>query len=163
VKSKNKSVRPKKRTLRILSKPPVVVGLKQQPLLPICFEAIGECGTSGLLPPERISIHSAVGVKNKLWLDAPLFKEALIDLLEDAAQRCDRGSTIDLSVSSKGMHCCRLIISYLHKRTEIEPRDDRFEMRYYFHDRTREIISQHQAAMSMVRDRRKVTIELCFP
>ena len=162
MKSKKKSIRPIKRKLRFLSKPPVVVGLKQQPLLPICFEAVEECGTSGLHSAERISIHSTVSAKNKLWLDAPLFKEALIDLLKNAINRCDKRERIALSVSSSGMHFSRLTISYIQRKTENEFHDDRFEMPYYSNDRTREIVAQHQARMNMRKGGLKVTIELCF-
>lgn len=154
---------PIKRKTRISDRPPVAVCLKHQLLLPICVEVVEEFKTSGLIPAGRICIQSAVNPKNKLWLDAPLLKEALIDLLEDAVKCCDIRERIVLSVSSTGMHCCRCIISYLHQKDKNESHEDRFEMRYYSRDRTREIVAQHQAGMNLMRDGRNVMIELSFP
>jgi hypothetical protein len=158
-----KSTRSIKHKTRVLNRPQVMVAMKLQPLLPLCLEAIEECRSTGLLPSKKISIHSTVSLKNKLWLDATLFKEALVGLLEDSVKRFERGSKIIFSVSSTGMHCYRLIISYIHKATHNKSRDDWFEMQYYSSDRMREIVAQHQAAINLRKDGRKVTIELCFP
>jgi len=162
VKPENNTVRQSKRMTCSQSKPPVVASLKQQPILPVCIEAAMECETSGLVPPKSIIINSSVSAKSRQWLDATLLKEALIDLFTNAAHRSDLHEKIDVAISSAGMHFCRLSVSYIHRKTGNEFQDDRFEMTYYSNYRTREIVAQHQAAMNMMKNGRKVQIELCF-
>jgi hypothetical protein len=158
-----KNIRSIRQKTRVLSKPRVMVAMKQQPFLPLCLEAVEEFKNTGLLPSKKISIHSTGNLKNKLWLDATLFKEALIGLLEDSAKRFDRKSKIVVLVSSTGMHPPRVIISYILKKNADELYDDRFDMPHYSNDRTREIVAQHQASVNVRKDERKVTIEVCFP
>jgi hypothetical protein len=164
VKLKNKSIRSVKRKTCVERKPPVSVIMKQQSVLPLCVDAVQECLKKTTTPPPKICIDdSKFENKSKLWLDADLFKEALVDILENAVQHGDRQRRVVVCVSSQGMHYCRLNISYTHQKTENESHDERFEISYYAHDRTREIVSQHRAAMNLLKDGRKVTIELCFP
>lgn len=163
MKPNEKSIRALQRKTHVVRSPQVMVAMKLQPLLPLCLEAVEECRSAGLLPSKRISVHSTVSLKNKLWLDATLFKEVLVGLLEDSVKRFEKGSTIALSVSSMGMHSLSLFISYTHKATRNESRDDWADLQHYSSDRMREIITQHQAAMNLRKDGRKVTIELFFP
>jgi hypothetical protein len=164
VKLKKKTIRPATHKACRERKPPVSVVMMQQSILPLCVDAVSECLKHAAIPPRKIFIdNSTFDTKLKLWLDALLFKEALVDLLEDAAKRCDRQHRIVVCESSAGMHCCRLLISYTRQKAEDAFRDDQFEMPYFSHDRTREIISQHRAAMKLVKDGRKVTIEVSFP
>jgi hypothetical protein len=152
-----------RRKPRIVNKPLVMVAMKLQPLLPICTEAVKVCSGAGLLPSERISIHSSVNPKIKLWLDTTLFKKALVDLLGESAKRLEEGCDIVVSVSSTGMHSSRLNISYTHKKSTAELNDDECSVHYHSSDRTREIVSQHQASLNLRKDGRKVTIEILFP
>jgi len=148
---------------RVVNKPLVMVAMKMQPLLSVCIEAVKACTSAGLLPSERISIDSSVNPKIKLWLDATLFRKALVDLLEEAAKRFEKGSDIVVSVSSTGMNSSRLYISYTHKKTDNESNDDQCTLNYHSNDRTREIVTQHQAALNLRKDGQNVIIEVVFP
>jgi hypothetical protein len=141
-----------------------MVAMKLQPLLQVCTDAVASCTTSDVpLPSEGISIDPSINLKVKLWLDTALFTEALADLLGEAAKRCERGSPIVVSASSSGMHSCRLNISYVHKKTGNKPDDYPFALVYHSNDRTREIVTQHQAAMSLRKNGQNVTLEVWFP
>ncbi len=163
MKPNKKSIRSIQRKTHVSSRPKVMVAMKLQPLLPLCIEVIEKCKSTGLIPSKNISIHSSANLKSKLWLDATLFKEALVELLEDVVQRFDKGSKIIFSVTSAGMHSSRLSISYIHKKSGNESHDDQFGMTYHSYGRTREIVAQHQAAMNLRTEGQKVTIELWFP
>jgi hypothetical protein len=158
-----KSIDPPQRRTRVATKPQLMVSMKLQPLLQVCADAVASCTDAGLLPAERIIIDPSVSIKIKLWLDTVLFTEALVDLLGEAAKRCERGSDIVVSVSSMGLHGCRLNISYLHKKTDSKSTDDPFVLHYHSNGRTREIVTQHQAAMSLRETGRNVTLEVWFP
>jgi K+-sensing histidine kinase KdpD len=161
---KKKNIRPAKRMAAMEKKPPVSVIMKQQSVLPLCVDAIAAClkKTSKLLP--KISIDdSKYEDTSKLWLDADLFKEAIVDILINAIQHGVGRHGIVCRVSSEGMQHCRLTVSYTCQESEAGSHDDQFEISYYAHDRTREIVSQHRAAMNLLKDGRNVTIELCFP
>jgi hypothetical protein len=161
---KNKTVRPTKRKAGIEKKPPVSVIMKQQSVLPLCVDAVAECVKKTTIPVPKISIDDSKFEDNsKLWLDADLFKEAFIDILKNAIRHGVGRHGIVCRVSSEGMQHCRLTISYTCQESETESREDQFEISYYAHDRTREIVSQHRAAMNLLKDGRNVTIELCFP
>jgi hypothetical protein len=163
MKTLTKSISLLQRKPRVATKQQVMVAMRLQPLLPVCIQAVEACKSAGLLPSEKISIHSSVSPKIKLWLDATLFKSALVDLLEESAKRFDKKNDIVFSVSSTGMHSSRLYISYIHKKTDNESNDDQFTMTYHSNVRTREIITQHQAAMNLRKDGKNVTIEVWFP
>ena len=163
MKLNNKNIGPLKRKTRIARKPQVMVAMKLQPLLQVCIDAVEACTSAGSLPSERISIHPSVSSKIKLWLDETLFKEALVDLLEEAAKRFVRGSDIVISASSSGLHSSRLNISYIHKKTDNESNDNPFVMTYHSNDRTREIVTQHQAAINLRKDGQNAIIEVWFP
>jgi len=152
-----------RRKPRIVSKPLVMVAMKLQPLLPICTDAVKMYSATGLLPSERISIHPSVNSKIKLWLDTTLFKKALIDLLGESAKRLAEGCDIGISVSSTGMHSSRLNISYTHKKSTAELNDDECAVHYHSSDRTREIVTQHQASLNLRKDGQRVIIEILFP
>jgi hypothetical protein len=163
MKLNDKSISPIRRLPRIVRKQQVMVAMKLQPLLSVCTEAVEACTSSSVLPSARVSIHSSVSPKIKLWLDAILFKEALIDLLGEVAKRFERGSNIVVSASSTGMHCSRLYISYVHKKAGNESNDSHFTMNDHSDSRTREIVTQHQAAMNLRKDGQNAIIEVKFP
>jgi hypothetical protein len=159
----NKSISLLQRKPRIATRQQVMVAMKLQSLLPLCIEAVKACCSTGLVPSEKINIHSSVSSKIKLWLDATLFQSALIDLLEESVKRFDKKNDIVVSVSSTGMHSSRLYISYVHKNPDHESNDDQCTMTYHSNDRTREIVTQHQCAMTLRKDGQKITIEVMFP
>jgi hypothetical protein len=161
---KKKSIRPAKRKAAMEKKPQVSVIMKQQSVLPLCVDAVAECLKKTTKPLPKISIDdSKYEDKSKLWLDTDLFKEAIVDILENAIRHGVGRHGIVCRVSSVGMQHCRLTVSYTSLESEIASHDDQFEISYYAHDRTREIVSQHRAAMNLLKDGRNVTIELCFP
>jgi K+-sensing histidine kinase KdpD len=138
--------------------------MKQQSVLPLCVDAVSECLKKTTTPLPKISIDdSKYEDKSKLWLDTDLFKEAIIDILTNAIRHGIGRHGIVCRLSSEGMQHCRLTVSYTRQESETGSREDQFEISYYAHDRTREIVSQHRAAMNLLKDGRNVTIELCFP
>jgi hypothetical protein len=151
------------RTTGIGKKPPVAVCLRRQPIMPVFLDAVDACTRSGLMPDHKIGIDSGIDQEMKLWLDAPLFKEALVDMLRDAARHTHGNHGISVSISPDGMHFCRIAISYLLKAGEDEAYDDRFAHQNYCNSRTQDIVSQHRASLGLRKDNRKITIDLCFP
>jgi hypothetical protein len=158
-----KSIDPPQHRTRVTIKPQLMVSMTLQPLLQVCTDAVASCISAGLHPSEKISIDPSVNIKIRLWLDTALFTEALVDLLGEAARRCERGSEILVSVSSTGIHGCRLNISYFHKKIDKKSNDEPFVLHYHSNSRTREIVTQHQAAVSLRETGRNVTIEVWFP
>jgi hypothetical protein len=153
---------PMKHKLQTTNKSLVAVKLKKQLLSPICVDIVEKFKSFGLITAGRIFFEFDANQKNILWLDETLFKEALIDLLENALKYSDKNEKIVLSINSSGMHFCRLTISYIHQTPKNEFYSNYFEQPYYSNDRTMEIVSQHQASMDIRKSDRKVTIELSF-
>jgi hypothetical protein len=162
-KTAHRNNRPARRTMGNGKKPPVAVCLRRQAIMPVFLDAVDACTKSGLMPAHKIGVDSGIDQELKLWLDAPLFKEALIDMLLDAARHTQGSHGISVSISPDGMHFCRIAISYLLKAGEDEAYDDRFARQNYCNSRTQDIVSQHRASLGVRKDNRKITIDLCFP
>jgi hypothetical protein len=161
--SRKKSNSPAKEKTSIRKKPPVAVCLRRQPIMPVFLDAVDACMKSGLMPDHKIGVDSGIDEDMKLWLDAPLFKEALVDLLQDAASHTQGSHGFSVSISPTGMQYCRIRISYLLKAGENEAYDDRFAHQNYCNSRTQDIVSQHRASLGLRKDNKKITIDLCFP
>ena len=166
MKSVNNATRVNRKTTRRARgprRPAVAVCLKQQEILPLCIDVINAC-TKGApnVPPEIRFIDPTPGKKVKLWLDEVLFKEALLDLLQNAVKRNGSHQAILFTVSFRGMYYCCINITCSPGRTEGATQDELFGRSYYTSGRTLEIIQQHRARVNHSTEREKETIELCF-
>ena len=139
----------------------VAVALKKQPALPLCAEVIEECKKSGLNSIRLDSPDTVSDSKPRLWLDAPLFKEALQSLIHDAA--CQRKASEYVTVSLRdGMNTCLISILYNLRK----PIDARIigtgESLHFVNIRTREIITQHRAKINLNAINMRASIEMSF-
>lgn len=139
----------------------VAVALKRQPALPLCAEVIEECKKSGLNSIRLDFPDTVSDSKPRLWLDAPLFKEALQSLIHDTAYQRKESEYVTVSLR-EGMNTC--FISILYKLRK--PIDARImgtgESLRFVSIRTREIITQHRTKINLNAINMRASIEMSF-
>lgn len=138
----------------------VAACLKYQSVVPVCMSAFRDFREMGPANA-RVMFDARIEEQLKLWIDAPLLIEALVDLLRFAALHMDEGS-IAFSLTYDGINDFLIAIAWPFKAGETEVDLDRFTVPVLHNSRTEAIISQHGFAVDFRRHNGRATIKLCF-
>lgn len=135
-----------------------MVCMIQQPVLQVCKEAVEYGFQSGLFSSGKISIDSTMDKRMKLWIDKKLFTEALIDLLVFLITNSNSRNVISI-----GMQYNCLVISCDKQTSSADDAGMQSEYHIICSARTREIISQHRAAIDLQNNKMGQAIVVRFP
>jgi hypothetical protein len=140
---------PGKKAIMGIKNHKIAAQLKLQPVFPVCRTALEEWKRSARFNTYRIGADND-DAKN--WLDADLFKRAIIALLETAAKKSGTCSEIVFGVKSeKSVSCC---ISIAYALTEEKTGRYADSLNAVPDWETVEIVSQHRGKIEIIDEKR---------
>ncbi len=128
----------------------IAARLKLQPVFPVCQTALEEWKRRTRFKSCRIRLDN---YKTRNWLDEVLFKRAIINLLEIAAQKSgQRGEIVFTIISERFSSCCIAIDYALTEKRTGQYEDD---MNARPDGETVEIVSQHRGKIEIVEEKQR--------
>ena len=121
----------------------IAATMRRQPLLATCMDAMEEWKRRTEYPACQVSVdHDLLDANAAVWIDKPLFIDALADLLEFSARSSVDNNHLKLTVATSGTNSFRILIDYTPSPAQsIESRSPYARSR--FSSTTQQIISQH--------------------
>ncbi len=141
----------------------IAATMKRQPLLATCMAAMEEWKRRTVYKACEVSVVNALLDANAaVWIDKPLFTDALADLLEFAARSSVNNNNLKLTAATSGLNSVRVLIDYTPSPEQnIETRSPFARSR--FSGVTRQIISQHGGCLEFSEGRQVCRIMIRIP
>ena len=126
----------------------IAVSMKRQPIYPLCIEAVDEWKRRTVYNACEVSMVNALqNAGGVVWIDKPLFSDALADLLEVAARSSAKDKDLKLTVATSGVSSVHLLIEYAPQPQPEGGASALAHPESRFSGETRQIISQHGACL----------------
>jgi hypothetical protein len=140
----------------------IAAALRRQPLLATCMDAMEEWKRRTQFPACQVSVdHDLLDANAAVWIDKPLFIEALADLLEFSARSSVDNNNLKFTVVASGTSSFRIMIDFTPSPAQsIESRSPYARSR--FSSTTQQIISQHCGCLEFSESGRSSRIMIRF-
>lgn len=130
----------------------IVAQLKQQTVFPIYSAALEEWKRRTRFKTCEVAILNRTnGEKTKAWIDDRLFKRAIFNLMEIAAQTCGKRDGLSFSIVPGWQGSSRIIIGY--PQAIKNANEDEDDMNVRPDSETIEIISQHRGKIEITEEK----------
>lgn len=132
----------------------IVAQLKQQAVFPICSAALEEWKRRTRFKTCEVAILNRTnGEKIKAWIDNRLFKRAIFNLMEIAAQTCGKRDGLSFSIVPGWQGSTRIIIGY--PKTMKRTNEDDDDTKAGPDGETIEIVSQHRGKIEITEEKHR--------